>query len=297
MIALAEFKGEGLDPRTLRLKAELADALADGLDDDEGDDDEDDDEDDIRSIKDLPIVAGLPFSRRINRLLQDYGVFEVEHLERWTGRLLGRILKWNDVLAVRSVLSAIGLGTLLGSALEVYADVPPKSPFALDVRDGRSVAECLEILEELAYGRETQRSGSILAGGNELAECRAHQRICSMLDRLTEFYAPMCARAIVEQFGDYIASASVNRIKASKRPWIVRTIIRKPVDEVAKVLKLADISDPVGHTFRGCRITLLYEADGLSGTLKQQSEIEHRLSEASRYRVSDGKRRAGREGR
>ncbi|MDE2103818.1 MAG: hypothetical protein KGL39_41655 [Patescibacteria group bacterium] len=256
-IALAEMKGEADEPRTHRLRCELAEMTESATPDQEEDSRDED-------IDDSPVVCGLPFSARINRRLQDRGVFEVDDLATWTYRLLGKVMRWQDVLAVQSVLGAMGL-LVVGTADELLSELPGRSQYAADVRQGVLPDEARAIVRKIAYGELTVRQASVELGSRELAGDygHPHQRAGSRLDRALQ--EEECAQDWLDAFikqghGEgWCESASLERISVRKRPWALKLVARCPVDEAMKrlgnVKKLKEVQ--TGHTsysWRGCRV-------------------------------------------
>lgn len=238
MIEIAERKGEADDPRTDRLKAELAEALRGEYPRDDADDDDDqiirpecarqiptDETNEVRAER--PVFTGLPFADRIKRRLQDYGAFEIGQLSAWNARLLRLALGPRDAQLVREAMARLGMSDLLASDREQLSELPPKTPFAIDVRDGRTVQDIQKIARGLARRELTQRTASTEAGGKEHAGW--HQRICSLFDRGSEIFAPEFESAMRDdnKTAPWFVDVSIARVpNARRRVWGLKLTTR-----------------------------------------------------------------------
>lgn len=235
MIEIAERKGEGKEPRTQRLRDELAEALrGEGRYEDESDDDVAsmpevllDSPSSSLPAADPSILETLPLADRIKRRVQDYGCFKLADFAKWTPRLLRLAIGPRDAHIVREAMARLGLTDLLASADDVLFGLPAKTPFAVDARDGRKLEDLDRIFEGLADGDFTQRTGSTEAGGKEHAGW--HQRICSLLDRGSERAVPFFERAMRRDHGDaaWFVDVEIVRIpQAERREWGLKLVSR-----------------------------------------------------------------------
>lgn len=139
------------------------------------------------------------YRRDIRFRLFDREVTDPSQLTNWRQRFLPAIgLSAEQIRVVNRFQDSIGFS--IGSDVDLLRDVPPKSPFGIDLRDGRLPSDVHDILRRLAQGETTFRDASVELGSGPLARVRPHQRCCSIVQRHAQLYANECRLAFQDQF-------------------------------------------------------------------------------------------------
>lgn len=260
MIEIATLKGEGDEPRTVRLREELAELKGAGY---STTDDEDE-------LEELPDTKGLSapdyppldavFPQNIARTLQNHGLFSIDDMARIKRLALKTMLSPKDVRIASYRLAAVGASCVLGSSPDALDVPPPKTLLAIDVRQGILLEDLLSIGERVAKGELTQRAASRLMGSPE--DKSWHQRFPSAFNRHSDLLSPFFVREITHDFKpqEWFSGASLLRIpEARLRIFGASVSIHCSPAEAYKAMKLAPLNEGKGRggahgSWRGCSV-------------------------------------------
>lgn len=198
------------------------------------------------------------FPRDIRFRLYDREVTDPSQLTKWRPRFLTAIgLSAEQIRVVNRFNDAIGF--TVGSDVELLAEVPPKSPFGIDLRDGRTAEDCLSILRRMARGELTFRDASVELGSRGLSKVRPHQRACSLVIRHSRAYANEFRMAILEKHHDegWLIDAGLKEFPGAKPGWGLWLKVAESENRVKQILDA--VPKPVygGMASRGCPIILI----------------------------------------
>lgn len=197
------------------------------------------------------------YSRDIRFRLYDREVTDISQLTRWRQRFLPAIgLSANQIKIVNRFQDAIGFP--VGSDLDLLTELPPKSPFGIDLRDGRLPADVHDIVRKLMYGEETFRSASVLLGSRGLSKVPPHQRSCSVVQRHARMAANYRRMAIIDQHpGEaWLVSVSLREFHGCKPNWGLALKVLSRDDALARLEAVAEKPVYQGISSRGCPIIL-----------------------------------------
>lgn len=189
--------------------------------------------------------------------LYDYLVTDLSQLSCWHPRLLNKILSVHQVRVVDRVCAAIGFP--IGSAVDLLRELPARSPFGLDLRDGRRPEDVTDVLRRLAYGELTFRDASVVLGSRGLAKVRPHQRACSVVQRHAKMFASYRRMALMDQHHgeSWLIDAGLREFSGAKPGWGLWIKVSATEERVKQILDA--VPKPVygGIASRGCPMVLI----------------------------------------
>lgn len=197
------------------------------------------------------------FSEDIRYRLYDREVIDLSQLTCWTMRLLLKILTPRQASTVDDVCT--GVGFPIGSSVELLRELPPKSPFGLDLRDGRLPSDVTDVLRRAAYGEITFRDGSVELGSRMHSKIRPHQRMCSAVIRHAKTYANFRRMALMDQHHgeSWLIDTGLREFPGAKPGWGLWVKVAESEQRVKQILDA--VPKPVygGIASRGCPIVLI----------------------------------------
>jgi hypothetical protein len=205
------------------------------------------------------VTVSLPFRPEIRNRFYDRGEADICGLTRWRPWMLYEVLgRPQYVWEVDQLCTAVGFP--IGSAVELLSDLPPRSPFGLDLRDGRRPEDVTDVLRRMAYGELTFRDASVVLGSRGLSKVRPHQRACSVVIRHARMYANFRRMAIMDQHHgeSWLIEAVLREFAGAKPGWGLQIHVAGSQAQVAE--RLEAVVKPVygGLSSRGCPIVLVW---------------------------------------
>jgi len=247
-----------------RLRDDLAKLQGDGAtsplpvdsswEDDDDDDGELPDAEQLSALadEDAKLASALELFGRIKRLVARLGINEPVDLAHWSvDRFRKAGVAQRDIEYIHGTMAAIGMSHLIGSG-DVPDTVPDPSPYAIDLMDGRTQADCEAHLWDLARGKP-QRDVS-----EDMGSPRGwHQRAGSLVGRHNRRYAEICAQVIREEHkhSTWLRGVTIERLDVRERPWALRLSVSVTEEEAARNLGIVPKAIHGGFSWRAVRVT------------------------------------------